>query len=193
MRLVERSMQLLQIPQNGSLALEHLFTVLCNNAPLGAGRLGIHRPTTNQLPNRSNKFEKEIIPNQIFYKLIQKSIPSTLASANPYLTHQPRRASSQPSKNPFSATSPLLQHLDQILALFQNSPFQPSSRYIIHTLSNRVRSPGHIKHINKSYYQGLNPAKMPNNKNTSKGNSQQDTIILCLLSHLLICLKGCRS
>jgi hypothetical protein len=45
--------------------------------PSVAGRLGIHRPTTNRLPNRSNKFEKGIIPNQNLNKLIQKSIPSS--------------------------------------------------------------------------------------------------------------------
>lgn len=162
-------------------------------APLSAqeGLASTARPLTDFQTEVINLIN-EVFPIRIF----------TNSSKNPFppLSHLQTPTSltnlagpRNPPKNLFSATSPFLPHLDPRSALFQNSPFRHSSRYIMHTLSNRVRRPGHIKLTSKSYYQGLKSAKMPNNKDTSKGNSQQDIVILCLLSHLLTCLKGCRS
>ena len=73
--LVEQSMQLLQIPQNGSLALEHLFTVLCNNAPLGAeGSVSTAQLLTNFQTEVIN-LRKKLFPIKFFTNLSKNPFP----------------------------------------------------------------------------------------------------------------------
>jgi hypothetical protein len=131
--------------------------------------------------NLRNKFS----PTKFFTNLSKNPFPPLSHLQTPTsLTnlagppHNPPKIHSQ-LPHPFFRTLTKDQHY------FRTVSFNPLPRYIIHTLSDRVRSPGHIKLIKESYYQGLNPAKMPKTKTLVRAiHNKIPSFSVCCLTFL---------